>query len=86
MQKMNTNSPWYAPAGVTVAKSFTVKDIAIIDEGTTDEGVWYTIHTRDQSIWKWLLTQNSINYYNHPSAMMFDIHEELYLILCLKFG
>ena len=58
----------------------------VISTGTVDGNTWYTCHCRDNTVWRWLLTQNSKYWQNIPGELAFDIHESLFTLLQLKFS
>jgi hypothetical protein len=58
-----------------------------VDQGEVDGEMWYTIRTSDRDVSTWLRRQErtlrvetTVNYPNY-----FDIHEQLYVMLGLKY-
>ena len=58
---------------------------SIIDKATVDTKTWYRVSAHSSSS-KWIRQQNHFMWYEHYEKGLFDVSEELVLIMKLTWG
>lgn len=60
--------------------------ITILTKAKVDGELWYSCHTNDQEVWKWLHSQSRRYWQPISGDSQFDIHGKLMTIMQLKFS
>lgn len=61
----------------------------LIDQGDVDDEPWYVIQTYRSDVAAWLRSQSRVQVYEHDRdtvrfGIIFDVHQKVYTMLCLK--
>jgi hypothetical protein len=64
------------------------KRFEVVDQALVDDEQWYTLVTGSRECAQWIRTHDSTRQYEHPGrhviGYIFDVHEQLYILLGLK--